>query len=429
MTKIRIKRMQSKASQDLKDPRKAGKKKAVKEKNQRNKAAEKSVSQDQPRPQRARLGCGIVVLLLILSLIVGALGGAFGSGMAKYWVAKYIFRDQNADDVIEETKHVTLEEDSGVIEAAHKASPAVVSIVATSEIQDLFGNTITQEGIGSGFIVTSDGMIMTNRHVVPSTKKAYKVLTYDGKSYDAKVTSLDPVNDIAVIKIDADDLPVLDFGDSDKIQVGQRVLAIGNALGEYQNTVTSGVISATGRTIIAGSGAQTEKLEDVIQTDAAINQGNSGGPLVNLEGQVVGINTAIDQGGQLISFAIPGNVVKEALDSVLEHGRVIRPYLGVRYLEITKEIAGLNKLPVDKGALVYSQSRDLLAVIPDSPAAKAGLEVNDIITKVNGEEINQKNSLTKLIQKYSPGAEVELTIMRDGKEMNLKVKLEEARSS
>jgi len=438
MTKIKIKRIRTKASQNLKDPRKVLKKKSnsgLKAKSK--KKVKKSIQstkvptvRQEVAPQRkvrGRIGCGSVIMVIILSLVIGSLAGAFGSGTARYWIAKYVFQDKDAEKMIEETKQVNVKEDSAIIETAQKVSPAVVSIISSSKVQGFFGqSSYTEESGGTGFIITSDGMIMTNRHVVSSKKGDYKVLTHDGKSYEAKVVSLDPANDIAVIQIDVNNLPVVSFGDSSKLQVGQRVVAIGNALGEYQNTVTAGVVSAVGRTISAyDRGGRPEKLEGVIQTDAAINEGNSGGPLVNLEGQVVGMNTAIDKGGQLISFAIPSNIVREAMDSVLEHGRIIRPFLGVRYLEVTKEFAQFNDLKSEKGALVYSGNSNLLAVIPDSPADKAGLEVNDIITKVNDDEINKDNSLSRLLQKYSPGTEVELTIIRGGKEIKVKVKLEE----
>ncbi len=423
MTKINIKKVQSKADMKLKNPPKTSDSK----KSKKNKSKLKSVEKIETKTVvKGKIGLGSLVVVVLISVIFGTAAGAFGSGVAKYWVAKYIFQDKNADNVIEETKRVTLEENSAVIESVKKVSPAVVSIVSSSEIQGLFGQVVKQESGGTGFIITSDGMIMTNRHVVSDKEGKYTVLTHDGKNYEAKVISLDPSNDLAVIQIEADNLPVVSFGDSDKLQVGQKVIAIGNALGEYQNTVTSGVVSAIGRSIEAGDGnGTTERLENVVQTDAAINQGNSGGPLVNLDGQVVGVNTAMDQGGQLISFAIPGDVAKEAMESILENGRIVRPFLGVRYMAITKEISEINQLASDKGALVYSDNSRVLPVVPDSPADKAGLEKNDIITKVNDDEIDQDNSLSGLLQKYSPGTEIELSILRDGKEIKVKVKLEE----
>lgn len=424
MTKIRIKRVQTKASQNFKDPKKILKKEV---KPFKMKPRETSLHQASPSQSKVigKIGCGSLILVIILSIAFGAIAGSLGSGLAKYWVAKYILGDKNANQIIEETQRITVDENSATIDAAKKVSPAVVSIVATAQIQDLLGQTYTQKSGGTGFIITSDGMIMTNRHVISDKNGKYTVVTNDGKTYDAKVVSLDPANDLGVLKIQADNLSVVSFGDSSKLEVGQRVIAIGNALGEYQNTVTAGVISAINRTIVAGDGSQqSERLENVIQTDAAINAGNSGGPLINLEGQVIGVNTAMDQGGQLISFAIPSNVAKEAMDSVLKHGKIIRPYLGVRYEGITKELAEINHLAVNRGALVYSGSQDLLAVIPDSPAAKAGLQVNDIITKVNGDEIDQQHSLSQLLQKYDPGTEVELTILRDKNEIKVKVKLE-----
>ncbi len=423
MAKIRIKRVQTKAGQSLKDPRKVLARE--KETPKRKIVAETRSAPSHVTKVVGKIGCGSMILVILISIAFGATAGSLASGFVRYLVAKYIFQDENAEQAMGESKKIIVDEDSAIIDAAEKISPAVVSIVATSRIQDFFGQTYTQEAGGTGFVITSDGMIMTNRHVVSDKDGKYTVLTYDGKSYDAKIVSLDPVFDLAVISIKADNLPVVSFGDSSKLEVGQRVIAIGNALGEYQNSVTSGVVSALNRTIVAGGGSQLERLENVIQTDAAINSGNSGGPLVNLEGQVVGVNTAMDLGGQLISFAIPSNVAKEAMDSVLKHGKIVRPYLGVRYVEITKKIAEVNNLPVNQGALVYSASRELMAIIPDSPAAKAGLQVNDIITKVNNDEIDQKHSLLSLLQKYDPGTEVTLTIIRDRNEIKVKVKLGE----
>ncbi len=221
-------------------------------------------------------------------------------------------------------------------------------------------------------------------------------------------------------------MPVVELGDSDKLEVGQKVIAIGNALGQYQNSVTTGVVSGIGRIITASdfTGASNETLENVIQTDAAINPGNSGGPLVNIIGQVIGINTAVDLEGQLIGFAIPINMAKSAIKSVIEKGRVIRPMIGVRYIPITKDFAASNNLSVSEGAFVYGGKGEL-AVIPGSPAAKAGIKEEDIITKVGDDKIDQNNSLAVLVQKYEVGEKVELTILRDGKETIIEVTLAE----
>jgi len=272
---------------------------------------------------------------------------------------------------------------------------------------DIFGRSVESDSAGTGFIITNDGMIVTNKHVVSDENASYKVYTADGKDYDAKVMARDPYNDFAVLKIEASGLPVVD-------------------LGEFDNSVTVGVISAKDRQITATSGGQSETLDGLLQTDAAINSGNSGGPLVNLKGQVVGINTAVASNAQNIGFAIPINIIKSAIDSIKETGQIKRPMLGIRYLSITKEIAKSEKLAVDHGAWILRGSdRTATAIVSGSPADKAGLKENDIIIKINGEEINEKKSLTSILQQYDVNDEVNLTYLRDGQEKTVKVKLDE----
>ncbi|RLB87157.1 MAG: hypothetical protein DRH10_09570, partial [Deltaproteobacteria bacterium] len=227
--------------------------------------------------------------------------------------------------------------------------------------------------------------------------------------------------------IEAKNLPTLELGDSDKIEIGQTVIAIGNALGEFRNTVTKGVISGIGRTITAGdSRGRSEMIESAIQTDAAINPGNSGGPIVNLAGQVIGINTAISSQGQLLGFAIPINEAKRVINSVEKYGKIVRPFLGVRYILNNPEFAKKNQLKVDYGAIIVrGETVKDFAVIPGSPADKAGLQENDIILEVNGTKIERGNSLAKLLSKYAPGDEVTLKVLSKGKEKEVKVKLEE----
>jgi serine protease Do len=318
---------------------------------------------------------------------------------------------------------LVLEESSAVIDAVKKVSPSVVSITTSRDIQDFFtGQTFEQKGGGTGFILTSDGLIVTNKHVVEDTDAKYTVLTSDGKSYEATVLSRDPYNDLAVVRIDAKGLKPVELGDSNALQIGQWVIAIGNALGEFQNSVTVGVVSAKERRITATN----QTLEGLIQTDAAINPGNSGGPLVNLAGQVIGINTAIAGGAEGIGFAINIDSVKTALDSVEKTGKIVRPYLGVRYLSINKEIARSTQLPVDKGALVYRGANPGdLPVVAGSPAEKAGIQEDDIITKINGQEINENTSLVSLLQKYKPGETIVLTVLRKSEEIKVNVVLEE----
>lgn len=392
---------------------------------------------------KRRIGKIIMLVLIIsipLSLALGAVGGLVADRFIWPYLQQYDFFSKNnffkSIDIIDGGKTtivrkeqvVTVEENSAIIDSAGKVSPSVVSIITTEDVVNFFGNVSEQRGGGTGFIITSDGLILTNRHVIEGVSNL-KVLTSDGKSYDASILSLDPANDLGVLKINAENLPVVSFGDSDEIRVGQRVIAIGNALGQYQNTVTAGVISARDRTITVSEGnginASIERLEGVIQTDAAINPGNSGGPLVNILGEVLGINTAIDAGGQTIGFAIPINIAKPAISSVIESGEIIRPFLGVRFVQITNEIAELNQLSVQRGALITGGGNQIeFAVMPGSPADKAGLKENDIITKLNNDEINEGKGLSTLIQKYQPGDTIEITYLRAGEEQKTKATLD-----
>jgi len=347
--------------------------------------------------------------------------------------------------------------EQAVVSAVEKASPSVVSIIVSKdlpvieqcpyspfsdlppEFQQYFGEqfqfsqpcqkgTKFQEiGGGSGFVISKDGLIATNKHVVSDTAASYTVLTNDGKKYDAEVLARHPSLDIAVLKIklSVGGLPVMTLGDSDSIKLGQTAIAIGNALGEFRNTVAVGVISGLSRTVTAGgTGIGEETIEGVIQTDAAINPGNSGGPLLNLKGEVIGINTAMVSNAQNIGFALPINQVKKAIESVKKTGKIISPYLGVRYLVINSDLAKKEKLSVENGALIRG-SADGPAITPDSPAQKAGLQAEDIILELNGQKIDQDHSLGYLIQKYNVGDQVSLKILRDGKEMTLKAILEE----
>src|ERR1035437_10464521 len=271
-----------------------------------------------------------------------------------------------------------------VLTAVKKARPAVVSIVVSKQVPN---STQKQElGSGSGFLISSDGMIVTNRHVVERTDVDYTVLLNNGKEYVATVIAKDSILDVAIIKIVANNLPYLTLGDSDKLEVGQSVVAIGNALGEFKNTVSSGVVSGLSRSLTAtGSGGFQEFLYKVIQTDAAINLGNSGGPLLNLKGDVVGINVAIAQGSSNVGFSLPINSVKSVIDQVRKTGKISRPYVGVRYVNVTEDLKDKLNLSVDYGILVQrgATSADV-AVIPGSPADKAGIIENDIILSVNG---------------------------------------------
>lgn len=280
-----------------------------------------------------------------------------------------------------------------------------------------------ERNIGSGFIVTPDGFVITNRHVVADTQATYKVLTNDKKEYAVEKIYRDPLNDLAILKINGSALKALRLGDSSTLKLGQLAVAIGTPLGEFTNTVTVGIVSGLGRGITAGSAFEgyVEKLDNVIQTDAAINPGNSGGPLLNSKAEVIGVNTAIAQEGQNIGFAIPANIVRNLIENFQRRGGSFeRPYIGIRYKMIDKQTALLNK--VIEGAYV-------VAVLENSPAAKAGIREEDIITQFDGKQIkgDDNETLTKIILEKKVGDTVSITIWRDGKTQNLQLTLEAAK--
>lgn len=346
-----------------------------------------------------------------------------------------------------------LDYERAVVEAVKKVSPAVVSITVSKNVpiieqcpyspfgnlppgfgdffggDDFFfsqpcekGKELREIGNGSGFIISSDGMIITNKHVVLDKEASYTVFTNDGKKYDAKVLARDSAQDLAVVKIFASDLPAVALGDSDALELGQTAIAIGNALGEFRNTVSVGVISGLARNVTAGGAGFTEMIQGVIQTDAAINPGNSGGPLLNLRGEVVGINTAVASGAENIGFAIPINQAKRAIESVRKTGEIQSAYLGVRYIMINEEVAKKQKLPVDYGVLIRG-TEDGPGIIPGSPAEKAGFLAEDIILELNGKRIDQDNPLSLAISRFGVGDSVTLKIQRGEKELSLQVVL------
>jgi S1-C subfamily serine protease len=251
----------------------------------------------------------------------------------------------------------------------------------------------------------------------------------DDKEYEAQVISVDPLNDIAMLKIKVGGLPIVKLGNSSKIQIGQTVIAIGTALGIFTNTVSKGIVSGLARRIAAslGTGEETEVLRGVIQTDVAINQGNSGGPLINTEGEVIGINTAIIFGAQNIGFALPINWAKKDMEDILKYGKIERPYLGLRYMMLNKKLKEQYELGAEAGALVIKDHLpNSQAVVKGSPAEKAGIKENDVIIAVNGKQLDEKIELADLIQEFKIGDEIEMTLLRNGKEtMKTKVKLEE----
>lgn len=315
--------------------------------------------------------------------------------------------------------------EGSIADIASKVTPGVVSIVTEVNTTGFFGQTSTSTAAGTGMIVAEDGYVLTNKHVIDGANKIQIVLD-NGTTYDSvTVVATDPLNDVAFLKInDASNLPTVKLGDSKTIIAGQQVIAIGNALGQFQNTITSGIISGTGRSITAtGSDySSSESLSDMIQTDAAINSGNSGGPLVNAAGEVIGINTATSADADGIGFAIPISSVKGMLKNITANNSADRSYIGVYYVNITPDVAKAYDLPVSSGAYIYSQSQ-YSAIVKDGPAAKAGLKEKDIITKVNGIKVGSAGSVSSLIGEYAPGDTVQLTVLRDGKERSINVTL------
>ncbi|MCX6760816.1 MAG: trypsin-like peptidase domain-containing protein [Candidatus Nealsonbacteria bacterium] len=338
-------------------------------------------------------------------------------------------------------------EKSPIIEVAKKACPAVITIVISKDLPEIEGfyffpygdqNFIipkvekgkrekTKIGGGSGFIVSPDGYIITSNHVVEDKTADYTIIFDPNKKFESKVVSRDPINDIAILKVNAKNLPYLELGDSSKIELGQTVVAVGNALGEFHDTISTGVVSGLSRYITAFSGLthQAERLRGLIQTDAAINPGNSGGPLVDLDCKVIGINTATVIDAQNIGFAIPINYAIKDLEEVKKYGKVKRPFLGIKYILLNNEISGKNKLPVDYGAFIVRETLGESAIIKGSAAEKSGLKEFDIILECEGKKITEEDSLSRLLQEHKVNSEISLKILRNKKEVVAKVKLEE----
>lgn len=342
--------------------------------------------------------------------------------------------------------------DNQIVDVVQQTQPAVVSVVASADVPvyeqyyqdpsaDPFGglspffsmpqyrqNGTEKQDVssGSGFIVTADGYVVTNKHVVAEDNVDYTVMTNDGTQYPATVVARDPSNDVAVLKIEGDHFSYLEFGDANTLKVGQSVIAIGNALGEFSNSVSVGIVSGLARSIEAGDGyGQAEQLQNVIQTDAAINFGNSGGPLLDLSGRVIGMNVAMAQ-AQNIGFALPSNLIQGVVESVKTTGKISRPFLGVRYMLIDATLKESNALPVDHGVLIRrGQNPAELAVIPGSPADKAGLEENDIILEVDEQKLDAEHDLSALIGQKQVGDEIKLLLLHDGVEQTVTVTLEE----
>ncbi|MGH2463755.1 MAG: S1C family serine protease [Candidatus Limnocylindria bacterium] len=361
-----------------------------------------------PPARRPRL-LGFVAIALAAGVVSGSL-----SGLA---VVNLVGVQQPSTTTVppgEQVSQVTLDETSAVINAVASVAPSVVTIVA--------GQATGGNGTGSGFIFDPDGWILTNRHVAAGAETLTVTLA-DSRIFDATLIGTDTLTDLAIIKIDATDLPTAPIGASAALEVGQLAIAIGYPLGEYRDTVTTGVVSGLGRQIRASDGTTSEDLNHLIQTDAAINPGNSGGPLVNSVGQVIGINTAVATSAQGIGFAIPIDFAKPIMALALSGQELARPWVGVWYTMITRQVAADLDLPVEEGALIDTGPNGASAVMPGSPGEAAGLQAGDIITALGGRRVDEDHDLATLLLPYRPGDVVALGVLRGGEELEIEVTL------
>lgn len=391
-----------------------------------DKSKDTSKSKDKAKDKRKRtISCVLGILLFLLVLCSGIAIGGVGVPKVERWLRDHNFigeegsliPDQKNEDGgnSSEVKKEIVTEENMFIDVVEKVESSVVSIA----VEDVAIGKIESDdtvNIGTGFIIDSSGLIMTNQHVVSRAQSKYVVVTPDGTKYEVQDIARDNINDVAILKVDGDDMDALTIGNSQDLQVGQLVVAIGNPLGEFPGSVTTGVVSGLGRSITAQSRGTAHTYENVIQTDAAINPGNSGGPLLDMSGNVVGVNFATTSGADNLSFAIPINSVTERISEYKKYGKFIKPFLGVEYAIITKNQARFYE-DIVPGALIRN-------VVEDSPADKAGIKVEDIITKVEGEDVG--TSLYILIQEYEVGQTIEIEIWRDGETITREVTLDEA---
>lgn len=377
------------------------------------------------------------VFIIIFSCFAGIFGGVIG---ARFSAVSSL--GDFANTITQEVK--VTDEQSAIIDVANKSTPSVVSIVVSKDVSKYYNNRyfndfwldqesnnsqLQEVGAGSGFVIDSNGLIITNRHVVSDEDASYTVVFNDGKQVEAKVLARDTILDIAFLKVEGvENLTALSLGSSSELKVGQTVIAIGNALGEFSNTVSSGIISGLSRDIVASDsqGANEESIENVIQTDASINPGNSGGPLLDINGNVIGVNVAVAS-AENIGFAIPIDIVKDLISKLNAKGEIERPALGVRYVLVDESVQKEKSLSVDYGALIVKGNLSTeTAIVPNSPADKAGLKEGDVILEVNNQKIDSENTLVSIIQKYKVGDTVNVKVLSGETEKILTIKLEKS---
>lgn len=375
------------------------------------------------KPETTTRSTGWILLAVLLLAFAAVFGALAGGAMAYFFTVRQAPGEQMSaptpDTVL--TTSITVDVNSQVTDVVARVGPAVVTVINNLPSQrSFFGNIIQRSGSGSGVIISPKGYIVTNNHVV-SDAESLEVVLADGTVMPADLVGVDPYGDLAVVQADIDSPVTAEFGNSDALKPGEMVIAIGSPLGDFKNTVTVGVVSATNRTFEGLGGFQ---LEGLIQTDAAINSGNSGGPLINLAGQVVGINTLVVRGGSSgaaaegLGFSIPSNTARAIADQLIAQGYVARPFLGIQSAWITPEVASRNRLPVEYGVF-------LTDVVPDGPAAQAGLRKGDILTGINDESFDAENPFTNRLFEHQPGEIVSMHVVRDGREMEVEVRLGE----
>ena len=375
-----------------------------------------------------RTGPSLVVIasVALLAAILASVGTFFGleaSGALDRTVANVPTPSGTTTSSTPATQSGRFDESSAIIDAAAKAGPAVVQITSTANVNPNDLGSLPETGVGSGIIFDANGWILTNHHVVAGSDKLIVALQ-NGKTYPGTIYGIDTLTDLAIVKIAATGLPVATMGDSDTLKVGQLAIAIGSPLGTYTNTVTSGIVSAMGRSIAVDGG---DTLNNLIQTDTAINPGNSGGPLLDAGGNVIGIDTAVASNAQGIGFAIPIDIAKPLLQQALAGEPLVRPWIGIRYQPVDAALVQADKLPVDHGALVGAgqdaNGQTTPAIVPGSPAEKAGIKDGDIITSIEGTTIDTSHPLDAVIAQYAPGRTVTVEIYRDGGTVKVQVTL------